>query len=85
VIADEPFPFKTLGLWILFICSGLATAYVFFICLISVWVGLSQRQQDGFWMPVLVGSITIIAILWLFFRLSKFILGRMKEKDVIDM
>jgi hypothetical protein len=42
------------------------TVYIIFIALISIKVGINHLHQDGFWMPILAGSIAIIAFLWLF-------------------
>ena len=84
MIHDEPFPFKRHSLWFLLIFSGLIAAFFLFISVISIWMGLTHLQQDGFWMPLLVGIFCIGATLWLFSIFSRFILGRMKEKDIIN-
>ena len=84
MIHDEPFPFKRFSLWILLVFSGLIAAFLVFLALISVWMGLTHLQQDGFWMPLMVGILCVVITLWLFLIFSKFILGRMKEKDIID-
>lgn len=84
MIHSEPFPFKQLSLWSLLISSGLIAAFILFIALISVWVSLTHLQQDGFWMPLLAGIFCMGITLWLFFIFSKSILGRMKEKDIIN-
>ncbi len=84
MIHNEPFPFKHLSLWSLLIFSGLIASFLLFIAIISVWVSLTDLQQDGFWMPLMVGTVGTGATLWLFFIFAKFILGKMKEKDVIN-
>ena len=84
MIHDEPFPFKRFSLWIVLIFCGLIAAFLVFLALISVWTGLTHLHQDGFWMPLMVGILGGFITLWLFFIFSKFIHGRMKEKDVID-
>ena len=81
----EPLHFKSLSLWFLLICYGLISAYIAFIGMISIWVGLNHFQQDGFWMPIFIGSIFIITILLLFLRFLTFILNRMKEKEVLNI
>jgi uncharacterized membrane protein HdeD (DUF308 family) len=85
VIHDEPFPFKRLSLWFLLIFSGLIAAFLVFLAAISIWMGLTHLNQDGFWMPLLVGIFCIAATVWLFFIFSKFILERMEEKDIINI
>ena len=85
MIYREPVPFKNLGLWLLLVCGGLITAYIIFIALISIYVGINHVDQDGFWMPVLVGIVAIMAVLWLFYSFLRFIFDQMKEKDIIKI
>ena len=84
MIHNEPFPLKNYSLWLLLVCVGLIVAYLFFIASISVWVGLTHLQPDGFWMPLLAGTLIILVGLFLFYRLSKLILNRTKELDIIN-
>ena len=84
MIHNEPLPLKNLSLWLLLVFSGLITAYLSFVAAISLWVGLSHSQQDGFWMPILVGTLIIVIGLWLFYRLTKIILYRTKDMDIIN-
>ncbi|MGD2127525.1 MAG: hypothetical protein PVG99_15715 [Desulfobacteraceae bacterium] len=81
MIDREPLPLKNLSLFFAFLCCALFTAYVIFVGGVSIWVGLSHPQQDGFWMPILAGTLLIIAVFWLFLRLSKFIVTAMKQTD----
>lgn len=83
--AVGPLPLKNIGLYILLIFGGLLSAYISFVGLISIWVGLRHSQQDGFWMPILVGALFIIIIALFFARLTKFIRSQMKEKDIIEV
>ncbi|NNG07235.1 MAG: hypothetical protein HKM90_05825 [Desulfobacteraceae bacterium] len=85
MISHEPLPLKNLGLWSLFLLSALLAAYIVFAAIVSIWVGLSHVQQDGFWMPVLVGILAMILVLWPFLRFSRLILNSMKEKDTINI
>jgi len=84
MIHNEPFPLKNYSLWLLLICAGLIFAYLFFMASISIWVGLTHLQQDGFWMPILAGTLIILVGFFLFYRLSKLILNRTKEVDIIN-
>ncbi len=85
MIRDDPVSLKNIVLKILLFCCGLITAYILFVGLVSVWVGLNNPQQDGFWMPVATGAFFMIVTLCLFFLLLKFVLNQMKEKDFIDL
>ena len=83
--ANGPLHLKNFGLYSLLIFGGLLSAYISFVGLISIWVGLRHSQQDGFWMPILVGALFIITIALFFARLTKFIRNQMKEKDIIEV
>lgn len=85
MISHEPLPLKNLGLWSLFLLSAFLVAYIIFAAIVSIWVGLSHVQQDGFWMPILTGILSMILVLWPFLRLSRLILNAMKEKDTISI
>ncbi|MEE9612332.1 MAG: hypothetical protein V3W19_13845 [Desulfatiglandales bacterium] len=85
MIYREPFPLKKSGLWSLLIFCGLFTGYIVFVAMISIWVGFNHLQKDGFWMPVLAGTIVTVIILWLFLRLSKFILNQLKGKNTFNI
>ena len=85
MIYHEPFPLKTLGLWSVLALCGLFAAYIIFIAIVCIGVGLKHSPQDGFWMPILAGTVSITVVLWLFVRFSRFILNKMKEKDTINL
>ena len=84
MIYNEPFPLKTISLFLLLIGLGLIIAYTIFIALVSISVGLNHLQQGGFWVPITAGVISIVVCLWLFLYFSKSIINRMKEKDTIS-
>jgi hypothetical protein len=85
MISREPLPLKNMGLWSMLLLSALLVAYIIFASIVSIWVGLSHLHQDGFWMPILAGILTMILVLWPFRRLSRLILNSMKEKDTINI
>ena len=85
MISNEPLPLKNLGLWSLFFLAAFLAAYIIFAAMVSVWVGLTHVQQEGFWMPILTGILVMIVVLWPFVRLSRLILNAMKEKDAISI
>lgn len=84
MIYKELFPAKKISLFLLIIVMGLIIAYIVFIALISINVGLNHLQQDGFWVPITAGLLSIAASLWLFLRFSRFIISQMKEKNSIS-
>jgi len=64
MISNEPLPLKNLGLWSLFFLAAFLAAYIIFAAMVSVWVGLTHVQQEGFWMPLLTGILVMIVVLW---------------------
>jgi hypothetical protein len=80
---NEAIPLKNLSLCVLLIGIGVLLAYIFIIALISIHVGLNHLQQDGYWVPVLAGTLSIIGCLWLFLFISRIIMNKMKEKEII--
>ena len=85
MIYHETIPLKNLGFLFLLIGMGLIFAYVIFIGLISIGVGLNHLQQDGFWVPITVGVLSIAFCFWLFLLFSRLILNQMKEKDTVNI
>ena len=85
MIDRKPRPLLHAVRWLILICCGLITAYLFFIGGISVWIGLNHMDHDGFWMPILTGTLSILIVSWLFLRISKFLLNRVKDKEIINV
>ena len=85
MIYREPVPLKNLALYALLLFGGLIAGYILFIGLISIWVGLSRSHQDGFWMPILVGALFILAVTSFFVRMVKFLRNHLKEKDALEI
>jgi len=50
---------------------ALVAAYLVFLGVISISTGLQHTQEEGSWMPVLAGSLCILAVLWIFFRVAR--------------
>ena len=84
MIYNKPIPLRNICLKFLLIGVGLIIACIIFIALVSINVGFTHLQQDGFWVPILAGLLFIAGCLWLFLSFSRFIINRMKEKDIID-
>jgi formate hydrogenlyase subunit 3/multisubunit Na+/H+ antiporter MnhD subunit len=84
VTSSETFPFKKLSFFILFLSILAILGFLVFISVISIDVGITNIQQDGFWVPILAGVFVIIACLFLFIFVVRFIRNRMKEKDIIN-
>jgi len=81
----EPISFRLIWLWCLIFISGLVTAYMGFIALVSVWVGLGHLDQPGCWVPILVGLLFFIALCSFFLRTLKRLLGRLRNQAIVNI
>lgn len=68
----------------LIVILSLAIAYVIFIALISINMGFTHLNQDGFWIPILAGLISIALCLWFLISITRSVINRMKDRDIID-
>ncbi len=84
MIVNEPVFLKKICLWCLIVTFSIIAVCLVFISVVSVWTGFANMHQSAFWVPVLGGAFLLISILFLFFRTTKFILGHMKEEDVLN-
>ena len=85
MIRGEPVSFKKTLLWSLIIALGLISAYICFLSLVSIWIGLDHAHQAGFWVPVLVGTSFLMTIFYFFLRITRHILKSMAEEDVVNI
>jgi hypothetical protein len=83
--SEHPFPAKKIWLWCLIVLCGLLTAYLGFVSLVSVWVGLGHMHQAGFWVPVLAGTLSLMGIFWLYFRLARYLFRHMREENIVNL
>ena len=74
-------PLKNVTLWFLLFCCGLTAGYLVFAGLVSIWVGVHHVRQDGFWLPIVAGTLLVLTVSWLFHRLGRFLYGRIKQTD----
>ena len=81
---NRTFPLRNIVFKSLIVVLGIAIAYIIFIALISINVGFTHLQQDGFWVPILAGLISIVLCLWLFIGITRAVINRMKDRDIID-
>jgi len=79
----KPFPVKKIFLWSVVFIFGLAVSFLFLLSIISINIGLSNLNQDGFFIPIMAGILFIGICLFLFIWVIRFIIGLLKEKDII--
>ena len=84
MIQENRLPLKTLFAWCFVILSGLIAAYIAFLSLISVWVGLTHLYRAGSWVPILTGIAILALVSWLYCRATRAILSHRKEEGLIN-
>ena len=60
MIPVEPVSFKKIWLWSLIIALGLIAAYIGFLSLVSIWIGIDHSHQAGFWIKTRQPAVTAI-------------------------
>jgi cytochrome c biogenesis protein CcdA len=81
---NKTFPLRNMIFKSLIVILSLAIAYVIFIALISINMGFTHLNQDGFWVPILAGLISITLCLWFLISITRSVINRMKDRDIID-
>jgi uncharacterized membrane protein HdeD (DUF308 family) len=71
--------------WVLLVFSTLVAAYLVFLGVISISVGLQHTQAEGSWVPVLAGSLCILAVLWILFRVARFLVQAFRKTDSLNV
>jgi len=84
MIPRRPFPVKHALCKVLLFCTSLLLFYSLFLGAVSVWVGLSHRNEEGFWAPLLAGLLFIALILWLYLRLVLALRRTMRHSDILN-
>ncbi len=72
-------------LWVLLVCSALVAAYLVFLGVISISVGLQHTDQEGSWMPLLAGGLCILVVLWLLFRVARSLLQTLRKAESLNV
>ncbi len=60
---------KRIGCYLIMLCGALVTGSILFLSSLSIWIGISHQEMDGYWMPVLAGSLVGLFFLYAFLRL----------------
>ena len=76
---------KTPFLWVLLVISVLVSAYLVFLGVISISVGLQHTEETGSWMPVLAGSLCVLAVLWILFRVARSLVQALRKTDSLNV
>ena len=71
--------------WVLLVFSALVSAYLVFLGVISISVGLQHTEEEGSWMPVLAGSLCILVVLWILFRVVRSLVQALKKAESLNL
>ncbi len=72
-------------LWVLLVFSALGAAYLVFLGVISISVGLQHTDQEGSWMPLLAGALSILVVLWVLFRVARSLLQILRKDESLNV
>jgi uncharacterized membrane protein HdeD (DUF308 family) len=72
-------------LWVLLVCSALVAAYLVFLGVISISVGLQHTDQEGSWMPLFAGGLCVLVVLWLLFRVARSLLQTLRKAESLNV
>lgn len=76
---------KHMGYGLLLLLCGVAALCALFLGILSIWVGIHHQVRVGSWVPILAGTIAIALVLVIFLRLFRFLYGRMRSPESIDL
>jgi hypothetical protein len=85
MIPKQSLGLKKIWLWVIIIACSLVAAFLGFFSAASIWIGFSHTDQDGFWVPILAGTLCFGLVFWLLHLIAKRILGEMEEDDVVNI
>jgi hypothetical protein len=68
---------------ILIICASLLLSAALFIAAVSLWVGFSHQDREGFWVPLLAGCLLVALAVLLYIRLLRALLKAMNRSDIL--
>jgi len=72
-------------LWVLLVCSALVAAYLVFLGVISISVGLQHTDQESSWIPMVAGGLCILVVLWLLFRVARSLLQTLRKAESLNV
>ena len=72
-------------LWVLLVFSALVSAYLVFLGVVSISVGLQHTDEEGSWMPVLAGSLCILVVVWILFRVVRSLVQTLRKAENLNL
>lgn len=72
-------------LWVLLFFSALVSAYLVFLGVTSISVGVQHTEAEGSWMPVLAGSLCILVVVWILFRVARSLIQSLRKTEPLNV
>jgi hypothetical protein len=85
MIPRQDISFRKLLLWCLIAACVLISAYLCFISLFFIWIGVEHINRSGFWLPIILGLLFLFLVLYAAVRLIKHTLKKMQGDDVVHI
>lgn len=82
MIRRKSFPVKKAFLCLMAAVFGAGVSFIVLLAGVSIRVGLTNMNQDGFFIPVLAGIFSIAVFLFLFIWVMKIVFNMTREKDL---
>lgn len=83
MIAERTISFRKLFLWSLIVACILIACYLSLVSLISIWIGVENIHENGFWVPLLAGILFLVAVLWTLFHSVRGLLRHLGQEDLL--
>lgn len=85
MIPSETPSLKKILLWSLIPICGMVSAYLMFISVVSIWIGIGHAHQGGYWVPIAAGITLFFSVSWVFLRLISRITRRMEQENRVNI
>lgn len=85
MIKPKPVSLKKTIYWFLLCSVGITCVYVIFVSIVSIWVGLTHMEQEGWWVPTSAGLLVVACMLLLFRHISHMVREYLREKDTLNL
>jgi uncharacterized membrane protein HdeD (DUF308 family) len=76
---------KRFSCYFLIFTGALVAGAVLFLGILSIWTGISHQEREGFWTPVITGSVGSALILYLFFLFARRLFRQVRRTDALDL
>ncbi|MDY6880103.1 MAG: hypothetical protein V2J25_01305 [Desulfatiglans sp.] len=76
---------KKIWLWSAVIICSLGAIYLGLFAFVSLSIGFSHTEQSGFWVPLVAGILSLIALFLFFLFIVRHIISHIRDDDLLGM